>query len=237
MVSPQLAACAVSAGRSSSAGHSPSSASPANFTTSPPWSSTSRTSSPKQPFSSSVSSSTPLGPVPASRSVSAVKPETSANRPPRRQLLALGLTQRLLSAHKTAGRECRNIAGERERLAAIPEPCPGSSAVPLPASQPGKRTAQLLDSRLGIAVGTAKCNRHDSSAGPPATDALQPSAEHTLYESSRRPARSPPWTGWPPPPRSMLDPQSPRTAVQGCIPNRCAQTIHRSNPRLNATTG
>src|SRR5215212_5675612 len=80
MASPQRAAQAVTPESSSSAGQIATSASPANFTTSPPYVPTSSTSSPKQSFSSSVSSSTPFGPVPASPSVRAVNPEMSANR-------------------------------------------------------------------------------------------------------------------------------------------------------------
>ncbi len=80
MASPQRAAHAVTLEPSPSAAQIASSASPANFTTSPPCAPTSSTSSPKQSFSSSVSSSTPFAPVRASRSVRAVNPEMSANR-------------------------------------------------------------------------------------------------------------------------------------------------------------
>jgi len=77
------------------------------------------------------------------------------------ELLTVGLAQWLMAAHKAPGREGRNITGERERLAAIPQPCPGRRLFHFLPSQPGKRTAQLLD--LGIAVGPAKCNSHGSS--------------------------------------------------------------------------
>ncbi|HKQ02405.1 MAG TPA: hypothetical protein VJ735_18960 [Actinomycetes bacterium] len=77
------------------------------------------------------------------------------------ELLTIGLAQRRMAADKASGREGRNITGERERLAAIPQPCPGRRLFHFLPSQPGKRTAQLLD--LGIAAGPAECNSLGSS--------------------------------------------------------------------------
>jgi hypothetical protein len=81
------------------------------------------------------------------------------------ELLTVGLAQRLMAAYKAPGGECRNITGERERLAAIPQSCPGRRLFHFLPSQPGKRTAQLRN--LGIAADMAKCNSRDSSDGPP----------------------------------------------------------------------
>jgi hypothetical protein len=58
------------------------------------------------------------------------------------ELLTVRLAQRLMAAHKAAGREGRNIAGERERLVVIPQPCLGRRLFHFLPSQPGKRTAQ-----------------------------------------------------------------------------------------------